>query len=126
MKAVFPSNSDMGLMGSVYNHFGSAPFFILVETDTSSYEIMINNDKDHLHGQCQPLKALNGLKPDAVVVGGIGKGALNKLKAAGIKTYQAEEGTVQKNLDLLASGSLTEFKPHQTCIGHSISGGCAH
>jgi len=60
------------------------------------------------------------------VVGGIGKGALGKLLAGGVKTYRAVEGTVQENLDLLNGGKLSEFLPGQTCKGHAIGGGCAH
>ncbi len=126
MKIVFPSNSDLGLTGSVYNHFGSAPFFVLVDTNSGQYEIMTNKDKEHSHGNCQPLKALGDATTDAVVVGGIGKGALNKLKAAGIKVFRATEGTVKTNFDLLKQGKLQEFTPNQTCLAHSMdgSGGC--
>lgn len=126
MKAAFPSNSDLGLKGSVYGHFGSAPFFVLVDLDSSEYEIKINEDKDHLHGHCQPLKALGGIQADAIVVGGIGRGALSKLLDGGMKVYRAVEGTVQNNLDLLKSGSLPEFTLDQTCKGHGIDGQCAH
>lgn len=126
MKAVFPTNSELGLTGTVYGHFGSAPFFVLVDTDTSEHEVLINHDKDHIHGQCQPLKALGGIEAEAIVVGGIGKGALMKLAAAGIKAYKAVEGTVEQNLDLFKSGSLSEYTIDQTCSGHSLDGSCAH
>lgn len=123
MKVVFPSNSDLGLTGSVYNHFGSAPFFVMVDTESQEYEIMINKDKDHSHGNCQPLKALGGATVDTVVVGGIGKGALNKLAAAGVKVLRAAEGTVKTNLELLKQDKLKEFTPNQTCIAHSMNSG---
>ena len=126
MKATFPTNNEKGLNSEVYTHFGTAAFFILVDTETGAYEVLENNDKDHIHGQCQPLKAMGDIKTDAIVVGGIGKGALNKLLSEGIKTYRAMEGTVQANLDLLNGGKLSEFLPGQTCKGHTIGGGCAH
>ncbi|GAB6143965.1 NifB/NifX family molybdenum-iron cluster-binding protein [Desulfocicer niacini] len=126
MKVAFPTNNENGLNSDVYNHFGSAAFFILLDTDTQTFEILKNQDKDHAHGQCQPLKALGDVKTDAIVVGGIGKGALGKLSAEGVKTYRAMEGTVQANLDLLNEGKLSEFLPGQTCKGHAIGGGCAH
>lgn len=126
MKAAFPTNNENGLQSEVYNHFGSAAFFILVNTETQTYEVLENEDRDHLHGQCQPLKALGDIKTDAIVMGGIGKGALGKLLAGGVKTYRAVEGTVQENLDLLNGGKLAEFLPGQTCKGHAIGGGCAH
>ncbi|UCC61082.1 MAG: MFS transporter, partial [Dehalococcoidia bacterium] len=55
------------------------------------------------HGQCSPLQALDGNLIDAIIVGGIGAGAINKLNTMGIKVYQANQGTVKTNLDLFKS-----------------------
>ena len=126
MKIAFPTQENKGLDSQVYSHFGSAYYFVVVDTEDNSTEIIENPDRDHLHGQCQPLKALNGRRMDAVIVGGIGGGALRKLSMEGIKTYRAAEGSVQDNLELLTSGKLPEFTPSQTCGGHGIGGGCAH
>ncbi|SLM31585.1 conserved hypothetical protein [Desulfamplus magnetovallimortis] len=126
MKIVFPSNSDLGLTGTVYNHFGSAPFFVVVDAESGEFEIMTNMDKEHSHGKCQPLKALGNIAADVVVVGGIGKGALNKLISSGLKVFRSAEGTVKTNLELFQQNKLKEFKPDQLCIAHSTSGngGC--
>ena len=126
MKAVFPTNSDLGLSGSVYGHFGSAPFFILADTETMDFEVVANQDLHHLHGQCQPLKALGGASADAVVVGGIGKGALNQLLKSGMKVFRAVEGSVKINLELLTKGTLPEFSMEETCAGHGEDGLCSH
>ncbi|MBF0259422.1 MAG: NifB/NifX family molybdenum-iron cluster-binding protein [Desulfamplus sp.] len=125
MKVVFPSNSQLGLTGSVYNHFGSAPFFVLVDTETNGYEVLINEDKEHSHGNCQPLKAMGGATADVVVVGGIGAGALNKLASSGVKVFRAVEGSVQTNLEMLKENRLEKFTPKLTCISHGHGGGCS-
>lgn len=125
MKVIFPSNSELGLTGSVYNHFGSAPFFVLVDTETGGYEVLTNHDKDHSHGNCQPLKAMGNVAADVVVVGGIGDGALKKLVDSGIKVLRAVEGTVQTNLQLLKENKLDKFTAKLTCIGHQHGGGCS-
>ncbi|MBF0201455.1 MAG: NifB/NifX family molybdenum-iron cluster-binding protein [Desulfamplus sp.] len=126
MRVVFPSNSDLGLTGTVYNHFGSAPFFVIVDTESGAYEIKTNMDKDHAHGQCQPLKALGNIAVEAVVVGGIGRGALNKLASSGIRVLRGVEGTVKTNLEMMKRGELHGFKSEDICISHGISGkdGC--
>ena len=126
MKIAFPTQENNGMESRVYGHFGSAQYFVLVDTEEDSSETVENTDRDHLHGQCQPLKALNGRKVDAIIVGGIGGGALRKLSLEGIKTYRAAQGSVQENLDLLTSGKLTVFTPDQTCGGHGIGDSCAH
>ena len=126
MKIAFPTQEPRGLQSPVYGHFGSADYFIIVDSDSGKFESAANPDKDHTHGQCQPLKALSGKVVDAVVVGGIGAGALQRLNAEGIQTYRAVEGTVSENLKLILSGILPMFTPEHTCAGHSGQEGCAH
>ena len=81
MKICFPTANLKGLESQVYGHFGSAPGFIIVDTESQAVEEISNNDLHHAHGMCQPLKALGGRVVDAVAVGGIGMGALMKLQA---------------------------------------------
>lgn len=126
MKIAFPSQDDKGAESAVYGHFGSASFFIIVESEDGTMEAFENQDRDHSHGNCQPLNALGGERVDAVVVGGIGAGALQGLQAGGIKVYRGVEGTVEENLQLIKAGRLPEFTFDQTCAGHGQSGGCSH
>lgn len=126
MKIAFPSQEDRGLESAVYGHFGSAGYFIVVDAESGECEPVVNRNREHLHGQCQPLSALDGKAIDAVVVGGIGMGALFKLNAAGIKVYRAVEGSVQQNLELIRSNKLPELTLEQTCTGHQTDGNCRH
>lgn len=125
MKICFPTENLQGLDSRVYEHFGSAPGFVIVDTASREVEEISNNDLHHAHGMCQPLKALGGRKVEAIAVGGIGAGALMKLQAQGIRVYRATMGTVDQNLSFIADGKLPEFDPGFTCSGH-IGGGCAH
>ena len=109
----------------MYGHFGSAPGFVIVDMGKMSVEEINNTDLHHIHGMCQPLKALGGLKVDAVVVAGIGMGALAKLQAQGITVYHGAQGTVQQNIDLIQNNKLPQFLANNACAGHS-GGGCAH
>jgi predicted Fe-Mo cluster-binding NifX family protein len=126
MKIAFPIQADNGLDSIVHGHFGSADYFMIADTDNGSFDIAQNPEREHLHGQCQPLKALGTSRVDAVVAGGIGGGALRKLLAAGLKAYRAVDGTVKENLELIKSGKLPEFSMNHTCGGHGGQGGCAH
>jgi predicted Fe-Mo cluster-binding NifX family protein len=126
MKIAFPVQGDKGMESIVYGHFGSARHFLLVDRNKGPFEIIGNNDREHLHGHCQPLNALGGRKVDAVVVGGIGAGALSRLNSAGITVYRAVEGSVAENLKLIDAGLLPVFALDQTCAGHGAGGGCAH
>lgn len=125
MKICFPTETLEGLSSKIYGHFGSAPGFVIVDTETRNVEEIGNNDMHHAHGMCQPLKALGGRKVDAVATAGIGLGALMKLQSQGVKVYRVEEGTVEQNIMLFGTNRLQEFQPGFTCAGHT-GGGCAH
>ncbi len=126
MKVAFPVMEEKGLSSEVYNHFGSARYFVFVDLESDHLDTGINSDADHAHGHCQPLKALGDKSADAVIVGGIGSGALKKLSAEGISVYRAVKGTVEENLTQLRRGSLSVFDMNQTCGGHTGSGSCSH
>jgi predicted Fe-Mo cluster-binding NifX family protein len=126
MKIAFPSQEDLGLDSPVFEHFGSARYFVIVDSATGAAETVENKDLHHLHGSCQPLQALGGKPVDAVVVGGIGRGALMKLGNAGIATYRAVEGTVSENLALIKEDKLPRFSVDHTCAGHGKNGECSH
>ncbi len=125
MKIAFPTQENIGLDSTVYNHFGSARFFIIVNDETNESEAIDNHDLNHAHGMCQPLAALGSNKVDAVVSGGIGGGALSKLNAAGIAVYRGTEGTVSENLEMIKTGRLPEFSMKHACTGHE-HGECVH
>ena len=98
MKICFPVSKVDGMESEVYGHFGSAPAFLVIETDSNTVTTINNKDQHHEHGACNPLKALNNQKVDAIVVGGIGGGALNKLNQLGIKVFQAQASTIKENV----------------------------
>ena len=126
MNICFPVQQNEGTASTVYNHFGSAPFFLVVDTDTNGITAVTNGDQHHTHGQCNPLKAIDGQKIDVVVVGGIGAGALSKLNQLGIKVHRAEAETVAENLALFTRNSLPLIALQGCCGGHGSKGGCAH
>jgi len=125
MRVCFPTETLQGIDSLVYSHFGSAPGFVIVDTENLRVEEIRNGDLHHIHGMCQPLKALGGEEVDAVVVGGIGMGALMRLQAQGTRVYRAAQGTVRQNVDLIREGRLPEFDSRFSCSGHA-GNGCAH
>ncbi|BDV41122.1 diguanylate cyclase [Geotalea uraniireducens] len=123
MKLCFPVTEDRGLESAVFKHFGSAQKFVLVDTETNEVASIINRDQLHVDGSCNPIKALAGNKVDAVIVGGIGAGALIMLNRSRIKVYSAQGTTVQENVSKFRDGSFRELIPG-SCKHHDQ--GCAH
>jgi predicted Fe-Mo cluster-binding NifX family protein len=126
MKVCFPVEDNQGVSSAVYGHFGSAPGFVVVDTKTSELTSICNSDQIHQHGACNPVAGLAGHQVDAIVVGGIGSGALHKLTSAGMRVFKAQTGSIDHNLALLRDNVLPEFHPGHTCGGHGHSQGCSH
>ncbi len=124
MKIGFAVQADEGIESKVYDHFGSAPAFLILDTEGKEIVTVSNRDLHHVHGACNPIMALDGKRVDAMVVGGIGAGALTKLNHLGIKVYGAGAPTVKENIVLLHENRLQELSVYDSCRSHQ--GQCGH
>lgn len=122
MKICIPVEEDRGMQSQVCGHFGSAPVFLVVDTESGEFRAIANKNMHHGHGMCQPLKTLSGVELDGVVVGGIGMGALSKLKTAKIEVYLSEYPTVEETVNAYKAFTLKKFTPATACGQHVHSG----
>jgi len=118
MKICIPTETNEGKQAKVYGHFGSAPYFTIYDTEKDSVEIINNADQHHSHGACQPMSALVGKKIDAVVSGGMGARAVQKLNEGGAKAYRAIPGTVADIISQFTKGGLEEITVDNACAQH--------
>lgn len=132
MNLCIPVNSDSGLASEVGAHFGAAPCFLIVDTDSEACRAIANtvHQAGHGGGGCAPLHLLDGQAIDALVVGGIGMGALHKLRAAGIQVLVSTLPTVRETLAAFKAGTLQAVGDDMACAGHASGqhhgGGCGH
>ena len=122
MKVCVPVSENKGMESVPFGHFGSAPEFVICDLDSNEVKSINNGDLGHEHGKCQPLKALANKAVDAVIVRGIGAGAISKLNSMGTKVYQGIEGNVKENIKLLKENKLMEFTVYNGCNHHN----CGH
>jgi predicted Fe-Mo cluster-binding NifX family protein len=126
VKLCIPIEEDRGLDSRVCGHFGSAPAFLIVDTETRHARAIVNQNQHHAHGMCQPLAALAGEVFDGLVVGGIGQGALMKLRAANIRVFMAMHATVAETITAMEGDGLRQVDDEHACGGHHAHGptGC--
>jgi predicted Fe-Mo cluster-binding NifX family protein len=131
MNLCIPVMSDSGLASEVSPHFGSAPCFLIVDTESEACRSIANTvHQQGRGGGCAPLHLLDGQAVDAMVVGGIGMGALNKLRAANIQVLVSRLRTVRETVDAFKAGALQSVGDDMACAGHGpqghghSSGGC--
>ena len=123
MKVCIPIDEDQGLASPVCEHFGSAPMFMIADTATETARAIPNRNQHHGHGMCRPLQALDGQDIEGIVVGGIGRGALDKLTAADVSVFQSPFDTVAETLEALKAGQLEPVTPDRACAHHGHGGG---
>jgi len=126
MKLCFPIANNQGLDSAVFDHFGSAPLYLVVDSESEQFSVQENCDKGHSHGACNPAGAVQGLGVEGIVVGGIGRGALMSLNRAGYRVFQAKGQLVRDTLADLKSAALQEFSPASVCGGHASGHGAGH
>ena len=113
-----PTTTNEGKSAQVHEHFGSAPFFTICDTETDTVEAIANAGHDHAHGMCQPLSAFADRRIDIVVCGGMGARAVQKLNQGGIRAYRAVPGAVSAVLEQFAAGRLEEITAANACSHH--------
>lgn len=118
MNLCIPITRDNGIRSPVSLHFGSAPIFMVVDTESGTCRAITNGNLHHDHGMCQPLSQLAGERLDAMVVGGIGMGAFGKLRSANIRVYFSEHPTVEETVAAFMAGTLREVTSATACAHH--------
>lgn len=119
MRICIPIMENDGLKSEVNAHFGSAPYFLIYDNEKGVFEVINNSDSQHMHGMCHPLKALDNKGIDAVVCGGMGARAVQKLNEGGIKAYRANAGMVEEIIKRYNEGILEEITMDNACINHN-------
>lgn len=126
MRICIPTMDDRGLEGVVSGHFGSAPFFTLVDTESGACEIIDKGGHGHEHGSCAPVDLLAAHDLDAVVCRGMGRGAIMRLGQAGLSVLFAESEKVSEVVAAARDGSLRPLSPQDACAGHQHDHGHGH
>ena len=118
MNVCIPISEDQGLASPVCAHFGSAPAFLVVDTERGSHRVIANANAQHEHGHCAPVFLLAGQHIDAFIVGGIGPGALTNLLSTGASVYRGGAGSAAGALEALSRGALPGVGTADTCGHH--------
>ncbi len=118
MKVCIPVSENNGLDSAVSQHFGSAPYFIIYDTERGRFETVENVCSQHAKGQCRPTAALTSLDVSAVACRGMGARAIRQLASEGIKALKSEAGSAAGVIEGLRRGTLPEMNALSACREH--------
>lgn len=118
-----PAEGTEGLSAPVSGHFGRCSYFVIHNDQSGETTTVANRNTHDEHGQCRPLDSIEGLGVNVVLAGGMGRGAVSRLNAAGIEVFCPPELpsgtlTVGRLIDAYRTGSLEPLTPEGACGGH--------
>jgi predicted Fe-Mo cluster-binding NifX family protein len=100
MNICIPIEENQGMKSRMCLHFGTAPKFVIVDTDTMMFEVVDNPERPRL------MRFLSARKVESVVVGGIGLASLDELHAASISVYSSTEDTIEEIVHAFNTGTI--------------------
>ena len=118
MRICIPTETNEGLNAKVHEHFGSAPFFTIYDTEKNEVKTLDNTNAHHSHGMCHPIGVLGTSSVDVVVCQGMGMRAVQKLNEANIKAFRAVAGTVAEIIKKYKDNELKEITVENACAQH--------
>jgi predicted Fe-Mo cluster-binding NifX family protein len=111
-RIVVPVVSDIGLDSKIAEHFGRAPCFAVVELDESrnvSNVKTVPNVGEHAGGMGQSHDHIVKLKPNAIIVYGMGPRGLSAFQDAGIAVLRADAHTIADVIAAYKENKLQEL-----------------
>jgi predicted Fe-Mo cluster-binding NifX family protein len=111
-RVVVPVMDESGLNAHVAEHFGRAPYFAVVDLDDTgnvSSVKTVPNVGEHAGGMGQTHDHIVKMRPNAIVVYGMGPRGLNAFQNAGIAVLKASANTVAGNLTAYNKDTLQEL-----------------
>lgn len=112
--------TDKHLDAPVDPTFGRARYFLVVDTDTETCDVVENMPSAHGAG-VQAAQIMVDKLVSAVLTGNVGPNAYQGLTAAGIKVFVGAKGTARETLRAYKNGAL-EPAQGATRMGHGGRG----
>jgi predicted Fe-Mo cluster-binding NifX family protein len=120
MKIAITAENNNGLESMVAQHFGHAPYFILVDVEdgqvTATQSVANPFVNGHAPGQIPGF--IQEQHADVMLSGGMGGRAIQFFEQAGIQAATGASGTVRQALESYLGGKLSEAAPCDESVEH--------
>jgi predicted Fe-Mo cluster-binding NifX family protein len=112
-----PDSGQVFLDEQVYDHFGKAPTFTILNQETGGLTI-VDNTSDHMGGTVSPPELIRSIGADTLAVGHLGAKAADRCAELGITVMCGARGSVREVMDQLREGRLSPPGPETMCHHH--------
>ncbi len=120
MKIAVTAENNNGLESMVAQHFGHAPYFILVDVENGEVTATqgVANPFVDGHAPGQVPGFIKEQHANVMLSGGMGGRAIQIFEQNGIKAATGAQGTVRQALENYLGGKLTEAAPCAESVAH--------
>jgi len=120
MKIAVTAENNNGLESVVAQHFGHAPYFIMVDVENGEVTAVqgVANPFAQAHQPGQIPEFIRQQKANVILSGGMGGRAIEFFTQAGIKAATGASGTVRQALENYFGGKLKEAAPCDDSVAH--------
>ena len=111
-RIVIPVIENSGLESRLSEHFGRAPYFMVVEIDSKGEIVNIEaipNTSEHFGGFGRPPDKILQLRPTALITYGMGPRALSIFQQARVAVLKANASTVREAIEAFKRNELEEL-----------------
>lgn len=120
MRLVFPTDQDMGYLSKRGAHFGKAKFYTVITLEAQKIsDVEVFQNPGH-EGACSgAITNIMNLKPDALIVSGIGANPAKGFFSQGLDVYfDKQSPKVEDSVNMFISGKLEKLGNSGTCSAH--------
>ncbi len=124
MRIAVTAESNNGLDSMVAQHFGHAPYFILVDVENREVSAVrgIANPYAGSHQPGQIPSFIHAQGAGVMLSGGMGVRAIEFFAQSGIKASTGARGTVRQSLEDYFGGKLKAAAPCEESVAHRHGG----
>ncbi len=121
MRVCIPTEGSGGLDAPVGEHFGRAPTYTIVDTETGEVEVL-PNESEHMGGSGLPAELLAQAGVDVVLCAGLGWRAKALLEDYGMMVYVGAQGTAREALEAWEREQLQAATDEEICRECKLEG----
>jgi len=121
MRLVFPTNEDIGYLSKRGAHFGKAKFYTIITLkDKVIDNVEVLHNPGHKEDGCSDaITNIMSLKPDALIVSGIGGSPAKGFADVGLDVYFDKDSLiVNDSIEKFIQGMLKPIGTNGTCSTH--------
>jgi len=121
MRIIFPTDENNGYLSKRGAHFGKAKFYTVITLENDKIvDVETQENPGHANGRCaNAITNIMSLKPNALIVSGIGSAPAQGFANAGLAVYKDHiSTTIEESIARFIKDGLQRIGNKGTCLAN--------